>query len=71
MNRHDEGPSGHGNERDIADKVEAEIVVKGRIDCGGGVCPKKGITVRWRTHDYLSGDVTSGTRPVLDEERLA
>jgi hypothetical protein len=37
MHRHDKGPAGYGNDRDIADKVKAQFGIQGRIDCCGRV----------------------------------
>ena len=56
---------------DIADEIEIELVVERGIDRVRPCHQEERIPVRRRIHDRLGGDVAAGTRPVLDDERLA
>src|SRR5262245_58989944 len=54
--------------RDIANEIEIELVVKRCIDCACWCNREERITVRGRSDDHLSGDVSAATRPVLNYE---
>src|SRR5215467_7959751 len=58
------------NRRDVADKMEIELVVERRVDCVRGTNQKKRITIRRRAYDRLDTDIAAAARPVLDDELL-
>src|SRR5215813_12323483 len=70
--QHYKGPAGDARDRrDVADEVKIELVVERRIDRVRCSDQQEGISVGWRAHDRLGGDIAASTRPVLDDERLA
>src|SRR5262249_15154099 len=54
-----------------ADEIVIELVVEGRVDRVRRGRPEQRVAVRRRAHDPLGADIAAGTRPVLDDERLA
>src|SRR5262245_1352335 len=52
-------------------KLKLKLVIECRVERVRRSGYKKRIAVRERTHDGLRGDITAGTRPVLDDELLA
>ena len=56
--------------RDVADEVVIEFVVESRIECIGRGDHKERISVARRTRDRFGGNMGTGPRPVLDDERL-
>jgi hypothetical protein len=71
MHHHDAGHDNNaGDRRDIADEIEAELVVKRGI---GGVArrgQKKRVAVRRRAHDRFGRQIRARAGPVLDHDRL-
>src|SRR3954454_24470492 len=59
-----------GNGSHVADEVEIEIAIKGRVDRTGRVDQLQCITIGRRPDDVLGRDVRSGTGFVLDDEGL-
>jgi NAD(P)-dependent dehydrogenase (short-subunit alcohol dehydrogenase family) len=57
--------------RDVADEIEIEFVVERRVDRVEATDQEQHVTVRRRSHDDFGANITAGTRPVLDDERLA
>jgi len=55
---------------DVADEIEIELVVIGRIDGVGGGGQQQRVAVRRGTRDRLGRDVGRRARPVLDDELL-
>src|SRR5262249_23048575 len=71
--RHDENahPLGEaGNWRDIADVIETEIVIEGRIPAIIRAGKEQRVPVRCRSHDCFRGNTAAGTSSVLNDERL-
>ena len=60
-----------GDRRDVADEVEAEVLVERRVDAVGRVDEQHRVAVRRRVDDRLDAEVVAGARLVLDHERLA
>ena len=59
-----------GNRRHVADEVEVEIAIKGRVDRTGRIDQLQCIAIGRRPNDVLGRDVRSGTRLVFDDEGL-
>ena len=57
--------------RDVADKIEAEVVVQCRVERVNRRNVEQRVAVRRRAHDCFGGDIAAGARPVLDDEWLA
>jgi hypothetical protein len=57
--------------RDVAHKIEIELVVKRRVDRAVWRDQEERIAVRGRAHDCLGADVAAAARPVVDDEGLA
>src|SRR6516164_9116116 len=71
MHQHDVGHDNNGgNRRDVADEIEIEVVIEGRVDCGSSIRTKERIAVSGRTYDCFGGDIAGGACPVLDDEWL-
>src|SRR5258705_13278070 len=60
-----------GDRRNVADEIEIEFFIKGRIDRARRKYQEERVAVRRRTYDCLGGDIATRARPVLDNERLA
>src|SRR5262249_18504198 len=58
------------NRRDVADKIEIELVVERRVDCVRGTNQEKRVTIRRRAYDRVDTDIAAAARPVLDDELL-
>jgi hypothetical protein len=56
--------------RDVADEIEAELLVERHVDRDRRADREQGVAVGGRTHDRLGGDIGGGTDPVVDHERL-
>jgi hypothetical protein len=56
--------------RDVADKIEAKLLVERRVDRDRRADREQGVAVGGRAHDRLGGDVGGGTDPVVNHERL-
>src|SRR5260370_1892351 len=57
--------------RNVTDKIELEIFVECSVTRVRKTSQQKRIAIRGRMHDGLGGDISAGTRPVLDNELLA
>jgi hypothetical protein len=72
IDRHGKRRPDHSCDRgDIANEIELEIVVEGRVDriiCTGY---EKRITVGQSAYDRLGADIAAKARPVLDDEGLS
>jgi hypothetical protein len=55
---------------DIAQEIEIEFLVKGRIDRVVGPDHEQGITIRRRTHHGVRRNIAASARPVLDDKLL-
>src|SRR5262249_33643457 len=72
MHLHDKGLPGDTSDRDdIANKIETELTIQGRIDCVRRTNQKQRVTVCRRTYDSLGGNISACARPVLNDEWLA
>jgi hypothetical protein len=60
-----------GDRSNIANKIEIELVVKGRVDRVVAASYEQRIAVRRCAHDRLGADIAAGSRSVLDHEWLA
>src|SRR5262244_604734 len=56
--------------RDVADKIEAKVVVQCRVERVNRRNVEQRVAVRRRAHDCFGGDIAAGARPVLDDEWL-
>jgi len=63
-------PHDSGDRCGVADKIETELVVKGRVNSGRRLRREICIAIGGRTNDHFSGCVGAGTRPFLDDEGL-
>src|SRR5215510_13965713 len=70
MHRYQKGPPDDRNGCDVADEIEIEVVIEGRIDRGSSIRTKERIAIGRRTDDGLGGDIAGGATPVLDDEWL-
>ena len=52
-------------------KLKLSFSIKRRVDRSRGETKKDRVAIRRRIHDGFGGDVRGGTRPVLDDDRLA
>src|SRR5262249_8859310 len=59
------------NRRDVADEIEIEFVVEGSVDRIRTSDQKQRVAICWRTHDGFSGNISTGTGPILDDKWLA
>src|SRR5262245_35114776 len=57
--------------RDIADEIEVELVVEGRVDRVRCSDIQERIAVGRRTHDRLSANIAGAARSIFDDEGLA
>src|SRR5262245_60008748 len=57
--------------RDVTEEMEIELLVKRRVDCVRRSGEKQRVAVGICVHDSLGADIGSGSRPVLDDMRLA
>src|SRR5215475_8917066 len=72
MHQHDVGHDNDaGDRRDIADETEIKLFVERSIDGVYRSDEEERVAIGGRTHDRLGGDITTATRPVLDNEWLA
>ena len=55
----------------VANKIKAELVVKGGVDRVGRRHKKQSVAICGCANHRLSRNIATGTRPVLDDERLA
>jgi hypothetical protein len=63
-------PDDARNRRNVADEIEIELAVERRVDGVRRSRQEQCISVGWRVHDCLRGDVRSSARAVLDDELL-
>src|SRR5262245_33917020 len=70
MHRDQKGSLDDRNGCDVADEIEIEVVIEGRIDRGSSIRTKERITIGGRTDDGLGGDIAGCAAPVLDDEWL-
>src|SRR5215510_8684780 len=56
--------------RDVAEEIEIELVVQGRVDRVESAGHEQRVAVCGRAHDRLGCDVAAGSRTVVDDERL-
>src|SRR5437763_16223801 len=70
MHRYQKRPLDERNGCDVADEIEIELVIEGRVDRGSSIRTKERIAIGGRTDDDLGGDIAGGTGPVLDDEWL-
>src|SRR5262249_29579833 len=63
-------PDNASDWRDIAQEIEAELVVKRRVGRVRRRHHEERIAVCWRAHSRLGGDIAVGTWPVLHDEWL-
>src|SRR5262249_60235037 len=68
VHRYQKGPLDDRNGCDVADEIEIEVVIEGRVDCGSSIRTKERIAVSGRTYDCFGGDIAGGAWPVLDDE---
>jgi hypothetical protein len=59
------------DERNIADEIEAELVVQSCVECIRRAAEQKRIAVGRRTRDSLRAERAASTATVLDDEWLA
>src|SRR5262245_54275425 len=72
IDHHDQGLASQACDRDdVADEIEIELVIERDVDRIRDIYIKKRVAIGRRTHDHLSAYIAAGTRPVLDDERLA
>ena len=57
--------------RDVTDEVEIEVVVKCRVDGIRRQHKEQRVAVRRRSYDDFGANITTGARPVFDNELLA
>ena len=57
--------------RDVAKKIEIELVIERRVDRVHRADHEERIAVRRRLHDRLGADIAASARPVLNDEGLA
>jgi hypothetical protein len=55
---------------DVAGEIEIKLVVDGRVDRVRRTRQEERVSVGGCTHDRLSADIASRTRPAFDEEGL-
>src|SRR5215831_3395231 len=70
VHRYQKGPLDDRNGCDVADEIESEVVIEGRVDRGSSIRTKERIAIGGRTDDGLGGDIAGGAAPVLDDEWL-
>src|SRR5580704_1489193 len=70
MYRYQKGPLDNPNGCDVADEIEIEVVIEGRVDRGSSIRTKERIAIGGRTDDSLRSDIAGGAGPVLDDEWL-
>src|SRR5256884_3631121 len=69
MDYHDLGKADDARDgRDVADKIEIELFVEGRIDRVCRSDQEKRVAIRGRTHDSLGADIAPSARPILDDK---
>jgi hypothetical protein len=72
VHHYDEGTAEDArNGRNVADEIEIEFVVERRVGRLRRTDNEQRVSVCGRAHDRLGADIGSGTRPVLDDKRLA
>src|SRR5262245_24342672 len=59
-----------GDRRGVANEIELEIIVQGRIDRVRSIGEEKRLAVRGRAHRHFGRDIAGSTRPVIDEKLL-
>jgi hypothetical protein len=57
--------------RDVAEEIEIQLFVERRINRVRCTDQQEHISVGWRAHDRLGGDIAAGSRTVFDDEGLA
>src|SRR5262245_14256034 len=60
-----------GDRNGVANEIEFEIVVQGRVDRATRTDYEQRVAVRWRTHDRLGADIAARSRAVVNDELLA
>src|SRR5262245_10845077 len=71
MHHHDEAVAADACDwRDIANKIETELLVECRVDCARRSDQEEHIAVRGRLDDNLRADIAAPTRPIFDDELL-
>src|SRR5439155_732095 len=68
--RYQKRPLDERNGCDVADEIEIEVVIEGRVDRGSSIRAKERIAIGGRTDDGLGGDIAGSAAPVLDDEWL-
>src|SRR5262245_23443997 len=69
--RHDKGRANDARGgRDVADKIEIELVVERRADRVRRTDPKQRIAVRDCSNDRLGANIAARTGPILNDEGL-
>ncbi len=72
VHHHDVGTSEDARDRrDVADKIEIELVVKRRVGRVDNTAQEERVSVGRRTYDRLGADIAAATRPVVDHKLLA
>ena len=72
IDHHDVGRAcGAGDRRDVAQEVEAQLLIERVVDRVRRHPLQQRVAVRRRLHHRLGPDVAAGARPVLDQDRLA
>jgi hypothetical protein len=56
--------------RDIANKIETQLLVERRVDDVVRTDDEQGVAVRWCADDRLGTDIATCPRPVLNDEGL-
>ena len=71
IDHHDEGSAVDTRDRhDVADEIEAKIVVESRIERVGRCNLQERVAIGKRPDYRFSGEICAGTRSVLDDELL-
>src|SRR6516165_671054 len=70
MHRYQKGALDDRHGCDVADEIEIEVVIEGRVDRCSSIRAKERIAIGGRTDDGLGGDIAGGAGPVLDDEWL-
>src|SRR5262249_7682493 len=72
MDPHAQGLASQVSDReDVAVEIEIDLVLEPDVDPLRDIYINKRVAIGTRTHDHLSAYIAAGTRPVLDDERLA
>jgi hypothetical protein len=69
---HDQGnEADERHRRDVAHKIETEVVVERSVDRVRRHAEQQRVAVRRRAHHRFGRDIAAGARPVVDDDSLA